>query len=255
MRKLTAILVDDERRGLTSLEKLLEINCPEVEVIGTADSVRATQKQLKQQVPDLLFLDISMPGQNGFELLREMPSIPFEIIFVTAYDKYMLQAFQYSAVDYLLKPVEEEVLIDAVKRAALRIEQKAGPQPVETFLHNVQQHQSPLKMKLCISTVKGFHVVEIRDIVYCEANSNYTNIHFQSRSMICASRPIHEYETLLGDHHFLRIHKSYLVNLEYIREYVRGEGGSVILQDGREIEVSRRKKELLISRMKLYYKF
>ena len=126
---------------------------------------------------------------------------------------------------------------------------------MDTLLHNIKQLRQPLKMKLCIPSVKGFQVVELKDIMYCEASSSYTNFHFSNRNVICASKPIHEYETLLLDSFFIRIHKSYLVNIEYIREYLKGDGGSVILTNGQEIEVSRRRKDELISRMKEYYKF
>lgn len=196
-----------------------------------------------------------MPGKNGIDLLREFDPITFEVIFITAYSDYLLQAFHFSAVDYLLKPIDEELLVQAVKRAGQRIELKSGNRTIETLLHNLQLPRQPLRMKLCIPSIKGFQVVELSDILYCEANSSYTNFHFVNRHLICASKPLHEYESLLADSHFIRIHKSYLVNIEYIREYVRGDGGSVILTNGQEIEVSRSKKEVLIARMKEHYKF
>jgi two-component system LytT family response regulator len=167
----------------------------------------------------------------------------------------MTQAFHFSAIDYLLKPVDDELLADAVKRARKRIEEKIGGPRIETFLHNVQQRNHPQKIKLCIPSLRGFQVVEINEIIYCEASSNYTNFHFTNRSPICASKPIHEYEELLQDSNFVRIHKSFVVNLEHVKEYIRGEGGSVILTGGNEIEVSRRKKDWLMTRMKEYYKF
>lgn len=255
MSRIRSILVDDEPRGLTSLEKLLQLNCPEVEVISCCESVDDALVQIKQKKPDLIFLDVAMPGKNGFDLLKNLSNINFEIIFVTAYNHYMTQAFRYSAVDYLLKPVEDELLIEAVGRAGKRIGQKTGIEQVETFLHNIKNSGDPQKLKLCIHSLKGFQVVELKDIIYCEASSNYTNFHFTNRSLICASKPIHEYEALLEDSNFVRIHKSYLVNIEYIKEYVRGEGGSVILTGGQEVEVSRRKKDLLMRRMKEHYKY
>ena len=255
MKQIRSILVDDEPRGLTSMTKLLQLNCPEVEVIGCCADTEEARKQIKSQSPDLIFLDIAMPGKNGFDFLKELDEINFEIIFVTAYNHFMSQAFHYSAVDYLLKPVEDELLVDAVQRAGKRIEQKEKSNNVETFLHNVKHLGNSQKLKLCIHSVKGFQVIEIKDIIYCEASSNYTNFHMTNRSLICASKPIHEYESLLEDSQFVRIHKSYLVNVEFIKEYVRGEGGSVILEGGQEVEVSRRKKDLLIRKMKEHYKY
>jgi two-component system LytT family response regulator len=255
MTKIKTILVDDEPRGLTSLQKLLQMNCDDVEVISCCGSAAEAKEKIAQLHPQLVFLDIAMPETNGFELLRHLPSINFEIIFITAHSNYMTQAFHFSAVDYLLKPVDDDLLVDAVKRARKRIEEKTGGLQIETFLHNVQQRNHPQKIKLCIPSLRGFQVVEIHEIIYCEASSNYTNFHFTNRPLICASKPIHEYEELLQDSNFVRIHKSFVVNLEHVKEYIRGEGGSVILTGGNEIEVSRRKKDLLMTRMKEYYKF
>ena len=255
MNKIKALLVDDEPRGLTSLQKLLEMNCGEVDVISCcSNAVEATEK-ISILHPDLVFLDIAMPETNGLELVWNMPEINFEIIFVTAHSNYMTQAFHFSAVDYLLKPVEDDLLVEAVKRAGKKIEEKNGGKQIETFLHNLREKNDPRKMKLCIPSLKGFQVIEINDIIYCEASSNYTNFHFTNRPVICASKPIHEYEELLQDCNFIRTHKSFLVNLEHVKEYVRGEGGSVILSNNTEVEVSRRKKDLLMTRMKEYYKF
>jgi len=252
MNKISTLLVDDEARGLSSLQKLLQINCGEVEIIASCSSAQEAQEQIRTLRPQLVFMDIAMPTTNGFELLRNLPDIDFEIIFVTAHNKYMNQAFHFSAVDYLLKPVVDSLLTAAVKRAAKRILDRTGHEPAETLRHNLQHRDKP---KLCIPSPKGYQMVEIRDIVYCEASSNYTNFHFVNRPVICASKPILEYELLLEDCNFVRVHKSFLVNLEHMTEYIRGEGGTVVLSDKIRIEVSRRKKELLLARMKKYYKF
>lgn len=255
MKGIRSILIDDEPRGLTSLQKLLELNCPEVHVMQCCSNAEEAKRAIEDLHPDLVFLDIAMPGKNGFELLQELPVIDFEIIFVTAHDSFTTQALHLSAVDYLLKPVDDDLLVDAVKRAARKIEDRSGKQQIETFLHNIRHQGAEQKMKLCIPSMKGFQVVEIHDIIYCEASSNYTNFYFTNRSLICASKPIHEYETLLEDAGFVRVHKSYVVNLDHIKEYLRGEGGSLLLSGGQEIEVSRRKKELLMQRMKEHFKF
>ncbi|MFZ1369931.1 MAG: LytTR family DNA-binding domain-containing protein [Ferruginibacter sp.] len=135
------------------------------------------------------------------------------------------------------------------------IDEITGDRHIETLLHNIGHKNGSQKMKLCITSVKDFQVIDIQDIIHCEASGNYSNFHFLNHPLICASKPIHEYETLLGDSNFVRIHKSFLVNLEHIKEYIRGEGGSVLLSNGHEVEVSRRKKDLLMERMKAYYKF
>lgn len=255
MNHIKTILVDDEPRGLASLQKLLQLNCPEVDVVACCNSAEESKDAITRLHPQLVFLDIAMPGKTGFDLLRDLEEIDFEIIFVTAHNNYMIQAFHFSAVDYLLKPVEDDLLMEAVKRAGVRINNKTGEGHIETLLHNLVQKNDTRKMKLCIPSLKGFQVVEIQDIIYCEASSNYTNFHFSHRPPICASKPIHEYEELLGDCNFIRIHKSFLVNLEHVTEYIRGEGGLVVLSNHHEVEVSRRKKDMLMTRMKDYYKF
>src|SRR6185503_3574827 len=145
------------------------------------NSAAEATEQIEKLHPQLVFLDIAMPETNGFELLRNLPAIDFEIIFVTAHNNYMTQAFHFSAVDYLLKPVEDDLLTEAVKRAGKRIEEKTGSQQIETFLHNIQNRNIPQKIKLCIPSLRGFQVVEINEIIYCEASSNYTNFHFINR--------------------------------------------------------------------------
>jgi len=255
MKTITTILVDDEPRGLSALQRLLEFNCPEVAIIGVCSSADEAKEKIRQLKPELVFLDIAMPEKNGFDLLNEIGPIHFEIIFVTAHNDFMLQAFRFSAVDYLLKPVENSLLIDAVNRAALRIGDKTSNEALETLLYNFRQKEGVQKMKICITSLKGFQVVNLSDILYCEASSNYTNFHFTNRPVICASKPIHEYEELLADCNFIRIHKSCVVNLEHVKEYLRGEGGTVILSNGQRLEVSRRKKEAFIHQMKEFYKY
>lgn len=255
MTSLNTILIDDEPRGISSMQKLLQINCPDVNVIGSCTNADEAIGMIKSMDPDLIFLDIAMPVKNGFELLKELKEFHFEVIFVTAHNQFMIEAFHFSAIDYLMKPVEDNLLLDAVNRAKKRIEEKSGNKNIETLLHNLKQKQSPQKMRLCIPSLKGFQVIELDDILYAESSGNYTNLYFANKQMVCTSKPMHEYEQLLEDAGFVRIHKSILVNLLHVKEYLRGEGGSVILSNGKEVEVARRKKDVLISKMKEYYKF
>ena len=255
MTTLKTILIDDEPRGISSMQKLLQINSPEVNVIGSYTNADEAIEMIKNLNPDLIFLDIAMPVKNGFELLKELEGLDFEVIFVTAHNQFMIEAFHFSAIDYLLKPVEDNLLVDAVERAKKRITEKSGSKNVETFLHNLRQKQSPQKMRLCIPSLKGFQVIELDDILYAESSGNYTNLYFLNKPTVCTSKPMHEYEKLLEDAGFVRIHKSILVNLLHVKEYLRGEGGSVVLSNGHEVEVARRKKDLLIAKMKEYYKF
>jgi len=255
MTSLKAIIIDDEPRGIISMQKLLQINCPEVEVIGSYTNADEAIGMIKSMEPDLIFLDIAMPVKNGFDLLKELKGFHFEVIFVTAHNQFMIEAFHFSAIDYLLKPVEDNLLVDAVGRVKNRITEKSGSKNVETFLHNLRQKQSPQKMRLCIPSLKGFQVIELDDILYAESSGNYTNLYFSNKQIVCTSKPMHEYEKLLEDGSFVRIHKSILVNLLHVKEYIRGEGGSVILTNGVELEVARRKKDTFLESMKKFYKF
>ena len=243
---LKSILVDDEPRGLSSLQKLLELNCADVEITALCSNVDDAIEKIQSLNPDLVFLDISMPVKNGFDLLKEFKDASFEVIFVTAHNEFMIEAFHFSAVDYILKPVDFELLKDAVKRAKKRITEKVGSKNIETFLHNAQLKHSQYRMKLCIPSLKGFQVIELDDILYAESSGNYTNLYLAGRQMICTSKSMHEYEELLEDAGFARIHKSVLVNLLQVKEYIRGEGGYLVMSDGTSVNVSRSRKEALL---------
>ena len=252
---LRTILVDDEMPGLESMRKLLQLNCPDVEIIAACNSADKAIEKIKSLEPNLVLLDIGMPGKDGFDLLKELKNHQFEIIFVTAHNDRMIEAIHFSAIDYLLKPVDEDLLVNAIKRARIRISEKAGSKNIDTFLYNVQQRHSPKNMRLCIPSLKGFQVVELDDILFAEASNNYTNFHFTNKKIICTTKSLFEYEELLTDCGFVRIHKSFLVNLLHVKEYLRGEGGSVILSNGNTLEVSRRKKDVFLNRMKEFYRY
>ena len=251
---MKAILVDDEPDGIRTLKKMLESHCLNVEVVATCSNAAAAKQEMERIRPDVVFLDIQMPGKSGLDLLTEMPEKDFEVIFVTAHNEYMLQALQYSAADYLLKPVDEDRLIEAVQRVETRI-QAEKKEWTETLMHNLNKAGSPSEMKLCLPTLKGFIVVKLDDIIYCEAERSYTIFHLDGKRTVTVSKSLIEYDNLLQDTQFIRIHKSFLINLHHVKEYQRGEGGLVIMTDNAEIEVSRRKKEFFMNRMKEHYKY
>jgi len=251
---MKAILVDDELDGILTLQKMLKIHCPEIEVVATCSTALAAASEIMLHNPELVFLDIQMPGKTGLELLAELPQKNFEVIFVTAYNEFMLQALQFSAVDYLLKPVDEDRLIEAVDRAQKKL--AAGQREIQshTLLHNIQKAGSPLEMRLCLPTFKGFIILKLEEVIYCEAERSYSVFHLEDGRTITVSKPLAEYETLLKDGGFFRVHKSFLVNLIHVREYLRGEGGFVIMSNKAEIEVSRRKKEIFLEKVKQVFK-
>ena len=251
---MKAILVDDEPDGIRTLKKMLETYCPGVEVAATCSNAITAKQELANIRPDVVFLDIQMPGKSGLDLLTEIPEKDFEVIFVTAHNEYMLQALQYSAADYLLKPVDEDRLIEAVQRVEkkMQVERKEW---TETLMHNLSKTGNPNEMRLCLPTLKGFIVVKLDDIIYCEAERSYTIFHLDGKRTVTVSKSLIEYDNLLQDTQFIRIHKSFLINLHHVKEYQRGEGGMVIMTDNAEIEVSRRKKEFFMNRMKELYKY
>lgn len=249
------MLIDDEPRGLKALHTMLSEYCPELIIVAECSDTDSAKKAIGMLRPELIFLDISLSGKSGFDLLTELETLDFEIIFATAHNQFALQAFRYSAVDYLLKPVDELLLIEAVKKAKRRISTQIVNDQISTLLHNLGNGRQDNEMKLCIPSQTGFQVVDLKDIYYMEASGSYTNIVLAGTSPICSSRGIYEYEEILGDSGFVRVHKSYLVNLRHIKEYIRGEGGSVVLSNNKGIDISRRKKEDFINTLKAFFKY
>lgn len=254
-KTMKAILVDDEPDGIRTLQKLLELHCPNVEVVSTCSNVQLAKQKILQVDPDLVFLDIQMPGKTGLDLLLELPGKNFEVIFVTAHNEYMLQALQFSAADYLLKPVDEDRLIEAVGRVATRLNEGKKAENRNALLHNLSKTGSPAEMRLCLPTLKGFIVLKSDEIIYCEAERSYTVFHLEGNRTVTVSRPLLEYDDVLKDTSFLRIHKSFLINLHHVKEYHRGEGGTVIMSNNDEIEVSRRKKEQFLMKIKEVFRY
>lgn len=252
---IKTIIVDDEFVSRNVLKKLLDINCPDIEVICECTNAEEAKTEIGRLQPQLVFLDISMPGKSGLDMLKEIDDINFSIIFVTAFHEYTIQAIRFSAIDYLLKPVEKNELIEAVGRVKIKIANSENHSPVEAFLHNIQAAQSQQEMQLCVPGIKGFQIIKIKDIIYCEAENTYTTIFLNNSQKLLASRPLIDYESLLQDASFVRIHKSYLINMQHLKEYLKGEGGSAVMSNGKELEVSRRKKEYFVNYMKQFFKF
>jgi len=252
---MRAIIVDDEPDGIITLNKMLSLSCKQVEVVALCSDAEEGKLKIRELTPDLIFLDIQMPGKTGFELLAELDTDNMEVIFVTAHNQYMLQALQFSATDYLLKPIDEDRLTEAIRRVEKRQHGKGGSQNVEALLYNLQKAGSPKEMKLCIPTFKGFAILKLEDIILCEAEKNYTIIHLKDKKNIIVSRPLLEYENILEGTTFLRIHRTFLINLQHVAEYHRGEGGVIIMSNGEEVEISRRKKDIFLTRIREIFRY
>jgi two-component system LytT family response regulator len=248
---LNAIIVDDEPNNLDSITLLLEKNCPNVHVAGVALNAESARKLITKVNPSLVFLDIQMPNENGFQLLQSLPAISFEVIFVTAYDQYGIQAIKLSALDYLLKPVN----IDDLKQAVSKAEQRQHTRQQQMLLQNLLQHvhdgKNKQPQKLGLPTAKETKLVNIPDIIRCESSNSYTTFYLSDKEKVMVSRPIKEYEELLNGYGFIRVHQSHLVNKEYIQSMLKTEGNSLLLKDGSLIPVSKQKKEHLVKELNL----
>jgi two-component system LytT family response regulator len=242
---IRTVLVDDETDNITVLQQLLETYCHQVIVVGTAAGVDTALPLIREMDPDLVFLDIEMIQGNGFDLLNQLQPLSFQVIFVTAFDEYAVKAFKYSAVDYLLKPVDIEELRHAVNKVEEHRQGKLDLRPIRMLLENVgAMHLS--QQKMAIPTINGLSFVAIANIIRFEAKGNYTAIYITDGEPLMATRTIKDYELLLPEAIFCRIHNSHIVNLQKIQTYHKGRGGYVTMEDGTSIEVaSRRRQEFL----------
>lgn len=242
---IRSILIDDEVHCLNSLSIQLNEHCPEVEILAKCTSGAKALEAVEKMNPELVFLDIEMPNMNGFEFLEQCRQITFSVIFTTSYDQYAIKAFRISALDYLLKPIDPEELVAAVCKVG---EQKSKP-ITEQFRLMIEQIQNRNRgiTKIGIPTIEGFELIPADHIVYCEANNNYTHIFLKGKTKIVACRSLKDMEEQLQDFKcFLRVHHSYLVNLNEVTRYIRGDGGYLILADGTTVNVSRGRKDALM---------
>ncbi|MCB0560130.1 MAG: response regulator transcription factor [Lewinellaceae bacterium] len=243
---MKAILVDDERYCTELLSALLAKNCPEVEVVAEFNDPQKAAEFIRENPPDLLFLDIEMPRLNGFDLLERVRPVTFQVVFTTAYNQYALRAIKISALDYLLKPID----IDELKIAVEKARQQHSPQwgQFELMERTRAAGGQPPKT-IALSTLEGLHFVEVADIVYCQSEGSYTNLFFMDGQSMLLSKPIKDVGELLIPAGFLRVHNSYLINLSHIKKYIRGEGGEIIMKNGHTVPVSRSKKAEFLERI------
>ena len=245
---IRAVLVDDEIDSIRVLQRLLEAYCTDVRVVGTAEGVESALELIQMEKPDLAFLDIEMIQGNAFDLLNRLLPLTFQVIFVTAFDNYAIRAFKYSAVDYLLKPVDLDDLLLAVDKIRMRSEGKIDLTGIKTLLENVgAMHVS--QQKMAIPTLTGLSFVPLQDIVRFEAQGNYTNIFLANGQKVMTTRNIKEYEELLPEAIFYRVHNSHIISLQRIEKYQKGRGGYVIMEDGSSIEVASRRRPDFLRRL------
>jgi two-component system, LytTR family, response regulator len=242
---IKAILIDDEMHCLETLSLLLKEYCPQVQLQEQCRSAKKGLEAIEKLKPDLVFLDIEMPAMNGFEMLEQFTEVPFAIIFTTSYDQYAIKAIRFSALDYLLKPIDPNELIRAVKKVQ---EQRHLPmaEQFQMLLKQVQGKEHHFN-KIAVPTFEGFELIPADQVLYCEANDNYTHLFLKNKTKIIACRTLKEMEEQLQDFpFFVRVHHSYMVNLNEVTKYVRGEGGYLVMSDGSTVNVSRSRKDSLL---------
>lgn len=238
---MKAIIVDDEKGARESLAKMIERNCTQIQLLAKENSMETAYKAIVELNPDIVFLDIEMPNGNAFDLLQKFESIHFNIIFTTAFDHYAIKAIKYSAIDYLLKPIDPEELQIAVKR----LENKQNQQQLidskfKALLENIKP-ESKAK-KIGIVDVEGLVFVKLNDILYCKSESNYTTFVMNDGRHLLSAKTLGDYEVFFAETNFIRVHRSYLINIDYVKKYIKGDGGFAIMEDNAKIEVSRRNK-------------
>jgi two-component system, LytTR family, response regulator len=242
---IKAIIIEDEKMSRETLRRLLEKYCPTVEVVAEADGYRKGLEEIRKHDPDVIFLDIQMPDGSGFRLLEELDEVDFEIIFTTAFDQFAIKAIKYSALDYLLKPVIPQDLTEAIMRVEKKKAEKVRKKNLEVIPEGLKM-QDERSQKIVLSTSEMIHVISVEDIIRCESDNYYTYFHFVDGRKLLVSKTLKENEELLSQYSFIRPHKSHLINIKYIKSYIRQDGGYILMTDGTRIPVSRRKKDKIM---------
>ncbi len=243
----TAVIIEDEINARDLLKRYLEKYC-DIEVAGDAGSVGAGVKVILDKKPDIVFLDISLPDQNGFDLITRLQPVEFEVVFVTAYDQYAIQAIKMSAVDYLLKPIDISELRVAVQKAKDRIDYKHSNQNLQVLLDNLKH---PSNKRIAIPDGHGFVYEDVSNIIRLRAHGRYTEIFIASGKKYLVTRNLGEFEKILVQHDFLRVHHSHMVNPAHIASFEKQDGGFLVMKDNSFVEVSRRNREALMSYLKM----
>ncbi|MEP6795860.1 MAG: LytTR family DNA-binding domain-containing protein [Saprospiraceae bacterium] len=242
MKNLTALIIDDESNSRNALRQKLVTHCPGIRILQECENGEEGITAIEKEKPDIVFLDVEMPRMNGFVMLQQVKQRNFELIFTTAYDHYAIQAIRFSALDYLVKPIEIKTLQDAVEKARERSESKIPNQRIETLLYNLMNEKNQ-NSRIAIPSQEGIQFVQLDDIIYLEAESNYTSIYLLAAQRIFVSKTLKDFEELLPPNTFIRIHHSFIINKNHMQKYLKGEGGQVLMSNGKTLDVARRKKD------------
>lgn len=241
-----AIIIDDEPKAQNSLRLIINEYCNDIEVIDTADGVKSGIELINKIEPEIVFLDIDMKDGTGFDLLEQLPERDFSLIFCTAHNDFAIKAFKYNAIDYVLKPLDIEEIIDAVNRAIENISLKQKDTAVENLL-SFYQNKGKKTERIILKTASDIYIVQIQDIYHCNSEGGYTTFHTIDDKKITVSKNLKEYEAILNSHNFIRVHQSHLINLNYVERLHKADGGYVVMKNNEKIPISTRKKEVLIN--------
>ena len=245
---IRTIIIEDEENAKAILTTTLAESFPNIQVVATCKNNSEAKSAIENYKPDLVLSDVELKSESVFTMLQQLSNIDFEIIFITGYDRYAIQAIKFSALDYLLKPFSKKDLAAAIEHYEQRQHKKQSVHQFDALFHNLKHFQKDLK-KIALPTANGLTVFTLNEIVYCQAEINYTYFFLVTKNKILGTKTLKEYEELLSDYDFVRVHKSYLINLHHVKNYSRGEGGTVTLSNGDVVEVSRRKKEEFLDRL------
>jgi|ERR1035437_2226653 two-component system LytT family response regulator len=239
---LKAIIVEDEKPNARLLKNLLAKYCPDIELIGICDSVKSSLHDIPLLQPDLIFMDVLLADGNAFDILTKLDKINFSVIFTSAYNDFAVKAIKFSALDYIVKPVNITELKEAVKKAVNKSKEKDETKHFDILLQNVNSTNGKLH-KIALPSLEGHTFADLADIVRLEADGSYTDFHLVKTIKIVVSKPIKEYDDLLSSQNFFRVHNSHLINISHVKKYVKGSGGYVVMDDGSSVEVATRRKE------------
>jgi two-component system LytT family response regulator len=245
---IKVIIIEDEMHSRDVLTNLLQEHFKDVQVMAVCKTAEEGKTAIEDLQPDLLLTDIELENKAVFEMLQELNNMNFEIIFTTAHEKYAIQAIKFSAIDYLLKPFSLEDLSAAIKRYEQKKYKQQSSGQFDALFHNLKHIQKDAK-KIALPTSNGLTIVPLKEIIRCEADVNYTNFFLATKHKMLVSKTLKEFEELLNEYDFIRVHNSHLINLHHVKNYIRGEGGIVTMTDGTEVDVSRRKKEEFMKRL------
>jgi two-component system LytT family response regulator len=248
MKNIRALIIDDEKHSRETLKNLIEIYCVGIEVIGSTGTVNESIKMISTLKPELIFMDIELQTGTGFDILSQLEEVDFEVIFTTAFDQYAIKAVKFSSLDYLLKPIDIEELQQAVEKAKKIKNKQDYTRQLQNLIQNLH---FPKNSRICLATSDGFEYVTINEIIYCEASGSYTLFVLTGKRKLLVSKHLKEYENLLTDHRFMRVHNSYLINLREVKKYSKSDGGYITMNNNDIVSISRNKKEEFLLAMQI----